>query len=419
MAENKRLKTEISEEEFKKRVAAKRKELYKKRAIFIAVCLLVLALAAALVFAIISVIKDIDGKRNDSGFESTSSTLQGIDRNLTERIHYAGDVIYLVTGGKLEARLGDGMLLWEKEIPGEGDVMCTVSGGNVIWYRIGGNTLSIGNKTGETLVTSVEGEIDFAAVNMKNEKGVICYKKGADKATVRAFAFDEKSMKQAEPDAVDKTAVLFEKSFTSDYVISASVSADGKSVAIGELSENGSTASTKLSLVSVDTGKTFFTKVFDNEICPFLQFSADNVLVIAGNRSVYTLTTDRGASSGTKVKQICEYAGENNEVVSVAVITGRLAVISGNSAGDTDLTVYDLKNGAIRGENDGLMPRGVLPCGDCFAIYTDGVVRIIGKECEILGSSETFEGIRAVYGSDSLAMTVEDSAGYAALWFEK
>lgn len=405
------MKTEITEAEFNKRVAAKRKELFRQRVIFVAICFVAIIAVALIVFGFVKLFQNIGKHTGDIRYNTSSVDVKVSDD--TEDVYYADELLFIVAESRISCSLDSGSVLWEKKLPGTGKIKSRCVGNYLLAYRFGGSDIAFYGNEGEIFTQTLDGVIDFAAVNENSQKCVVCARKENGSSVVYVFGFKEEHEEGETP-----VEELLKKTYISSLIVSAAVSDDGKTLAIGELSEMKSVAATKLSLAQIENGKTYFTKIFDNEVLPFLCFDEKN-LVAAGGRHVYIVETTKSSSSGQKISTLCEFTGEHNAIISVAVAKGYVAVVGGNESGTTKTHIYKIEDGSERIAQISENPKGVISCGEFFGVYTLSDVKLVGNDGKILGNSEQFAEISKVLGSKTLSLTVKDAVGYTIVRFEK
>jgi len=417
MDENKKI--QIGSKEFEKRVKEMKKKQLGKRVVFVGVVILILLIVFLIIFGIVSLIKSIIRNRQDADYGADTTELVGPYIENADSVYYSDDLFFTAGNSSIQCLTRKGTPLWEYCFNGE-KVSCVAENGKALVYAIGGNELLYFGKTGPIWKLPVDGEINYACINEKTKTGVCCYNTNSDKAAVCVFDY---SKSKADSDVlldndIPSPEELLLKTYKTGYVISAALSPDGKTLAIGELSQSNSVAATKLSLITIKTGKNFFTKVFEKEVCPYISFCGNSRVIAASNKNVYSVEiVTSGASS--KVNKVCSFEGENSAVLGVAIASEKLAVVGGNEAGTALLYIYDLAKGSQKVVTDHLDARGVVAAGDYFAMYTDGYVHLVDTSGKVVGTSAKFAVVEEVFSSNTLNLVVKDATNISVLEFVK
>lgn len=402
---------EITEAEFKKRVKAKKKELFKKRVIFVACCFMLIALLVGIVFGVSGIIKLFKNVSREKYYDTTSTDVNSGDN--TTGVYYTGELIYAIAGDSVNCMLPGGSVLWEKELSGEGEIKSLCLGNYLLAYRFGGSELAFYCKEGELFTKTQDGSIDFATVNETAKKCAVCARKTDGTSVVYVFGYKEVTEEGEEP-----IELLLEKTYKTTLIVSAAISENGKTLAIGELSESGSTSATKLSLAHIETGKTYFTKIFEKEVLPYLCFDKENI-IIAGGKHVYVVETTKSSAKGQTINTLCSLDSNDDSILSVAVSAGYVAVVIENAAGNSKMSIYSISELTAKSVSTTENPLGVISCGELFGMYTSYDIKLVNNDGKVLGNSEKFATISEVLGTNTLSVTVKDAVGYTIVRFEK
>ncbi|MBP5312087.1 MAG: hypothetical protein J6112_04555 [Clostridia bacterium] len=357
--------------------AAKRKKLIL-RIVFIIASVLILA---ALVFLTVTLVKAIkklaDGSSGASKYYCSTYQLENAGDADVVTI---GETFFILRDSTLMCAADSGSLLWTEEL-GEGNFKIEAFGDGAVVYAVRGTGVMCFDQSG--LKWEKREDAPIAFVVLGNESGTCLICTEPEDCSSRIVYFETKSQKTV-------SEMLLEKKYTSNHVISAAISPGGKSIAVAEIAESGETAATRLSVIDVLSGKSFFSKMIENEICPFCAFAGDTNLVSAGRKNVYVVEKiDRNNARSARFSTLLALGDAGNDVECALTVKKHLMVSVGNGDGKSDVKIYDLENGGERSLSVPRNVKGFLPCGnDAFVCYTQSDFTVHDFEGNKLSSCE-------------------------------
>lgn len=390
----------ITREELRARREKELKRRKKMRVVFVAVCALILAL---IVFLVVLAVKGIKKLVSGAGSaRSHSCAAWQLDYGGGGEIAYTGGRIYILGEDSVICAAESGETLWSLDSGLKNGVILPLSNG-IVAYEKGGRTIAGYGDSG--MVWQKTTENDVLAVSLNEKAGEAVVRLASDGgSTVAVYKIkDEKSVGEA----------VLEKKYTSNYVMGAVVSPGGKSLAVSELTEVDGKAATKLTVADISTGRSYFSKIIENDTAPFVAFVSENVLAAAGGKNVYVVENlNKNTAQAVRFKELISVGDTGEKVLAVLAAGGREIAAVGNGEGKTTVSIYDASAGRTESFVVSAAVKGLAPCGDgFFAVYTADSFGVYDFSGTLAASCEETINVENVTSGADGAFVITGSTG--------
>ncbi|MBR5059896.1 MAG: hypothetical protein IKX06_03895 [Clostridia bacterium] len=397
----------ITREELRARREKELKRRKKMRVVFVVVCALILAL---IVFLFVLAVKGIKKLVSGSGARSHSCAAWQLEYGGDGKIAYTGGRIYILGEDNIMCAAESGEMLWSLDSGYKDGVILPLSDG-VIVYGKGDKTIARYGDSGTVWQKTVDSPISSISLCEKAGEAVVRLASESGGNTLSVLKIkDEKTIDEA----------VLEKKYTSNYVMGAVVSPGGKSLAVSEFTEVDGKAATKITVADISTGRSYFSKIIENETVPYLSFVSENVLTAAGGKNVYVIENlNKNTAQAVRFRELISVGDTGEKVLTALAAGGRVVAAVGNGEGKTTVSIYD----AAAGKTDSFVVseavKGLAPCGeDFFAVYTRDSFGVYDFSGTLAASCEEKINVENVAAGADGSFVISGSTGITIINFK-
>ncbi len=383
--------------------AARRKKMFL-RTVIVLVAFVIVAGIAALTVTLVKAIKRMSS--SSRGADKYYCSVFQLENAEGCEVVCTEDEMFIFRDGVLTCADGSGVTLWTEEL-GSGDYNLVSYGGGVAVYAVGGNEIRCFNESGLLWERTGLEPISFAVFGENASRCLVCTE--PEDCLSRIVLFSTKNSKTAEE-------TLLEKKFRENYLISAAVSPSGKSIAVVEMkiSDTGEDAATRVVAYDAATGQTLVSKLFENEICPYISFAGETGLVAAGRKNVHLFEKlSKNNVGSVKESKLVSIGDGASDVIAAATIGKKIVTAVGTADGKSDVKVFDTETGTAKSFPVPRAVKGFMDCGSevfvCFTQTDFLVYDFEGNEvssCEekidierVKAGSRGFFAVSGIYGT--------------------
>ena len=125
-------------------------------------------------------------------------------------------------------------------------------------------------------------------------------------------------------------------------------------------------------MADISTGRSYFSKIIENDTVPYVAFVSENVLAAAGGKNVYVVENlNKNTAQAARFRELISVGDTGEKVLSVLATGGREIAAIGNGEGKTTVSIYDPATGKTDSFVVSAAVKGLAPCSDgFFAVYT-------------------------------------------------
>ncbi len=385
-ADNRRI---VTAKEMERRLRAANRKKFFLRAAFLLACAAVIAGIVFLTVTLVNVIKNRVKSADSDRYYCSAYQLENVGNG---EVVSTGEDIFVLRDGVLSCVKNTGATLWNETLGESGIRMLPYKNGIAV-YAVGGKYLRCFTEAGLAWERIEEEPISFAVLNPESSNALLCTE--PEGSSSRIVYFSTKNAKAA-------SETLLEKNYSSNHVIGAAISPGGKSIAVTEISDGGEAAATRVSVIDVSSGRSFFSKVVEEEVCPYCTFAGETRLVCAGRKNVYLVDKiDKNNARSARFSSLMSLGDTGSDVLCLLAVDTKIAVSYGGD-GRSDIRIFDLGNGS---ERSFTVPRNVkefLKCGsDVFVCCTQADFMVYDFEGNKLSVCEEKLDIETVNGDEN------------------
>ena len=394
----------ISREEHARRKREKR----KKRIAFVVACVAIILIVVLVTVLAVKGIKKISEKKNRAHtYTCTAVQLEQVPEGSV--VVNTGERIFVVGEGDIMCASSAGEVLWREKLGGDGYKVVALKDGLAV-YAEGGNTIWRYADSGLVWRRSTDAPISNFVIGEESGVAIVCTEPDDSKSMIEVFKTK---------DSKTATETVLEKKYTSNYVLSMAVSPNGKTIAVGEIAEIDSAATTKISVIDVSTGRSFFSRVFENEVCPYAAFVGDDRLVVAGQRNIYIVENLKKNSAQSARMNTLRTMGDTSEtVLAIVSADGKLVTATGNGEGRSEVRIYDLAGGSEKSFTSGRSVKALRSAGSgFFAVITQSDFLVYGYDGNLAASCEEKIDVNSVTSNGKGCFALSGNYGVTLLTF--
>lgn len=415
-AEEPKKKRMITRAEFERRLAEKRRSRRKKRVVFLtamSVFVVVLVLLILLGPRLVSSIMRRAGVKIDMQYVPVTSDVQYTGSG-SASVTYGDGCLFVLDNGVAACHDMNGVFLWDYDLKDVVTPAVLNFRDCVIVYDTEGTVACALGKSGVLWEKQFAGDIDGVFYNPVAGIAAVVYDRDDEmyKSAVDVFSKNEGG----------GVKDLFTKNYTSQYVVSAAVSDDGKSLAVSGISAENGDVTGIISLVSVRTGENYYTKYIDSSVYPYVGFVNNTVLAAAGTDEllyVKNLTSVESVSQPENTSSIRKGSG-TERLLCAGVPAGNLCVaVFGSGDGNSVACFRNETGAAVKDAAFDNSIRGITAYGAHLVLFTDTEVFLTDTAGKILGKCDSFSDIVNVVMMDETHMLVSHARGVSIVEFSE
>lgn len=350
----------VSKEERERRIKAARRKKITLRVVFMLIAIAIIIVVISLFISLGKAVKKLtDGSSGASKYSCATFQLRNAGSG---EIISNGNNIFIYNDGTLSCVRSTGALVWSERIGGT-DVRVEAYQSGIVVYEVLGNVIRCFDDTGLLWERTEEAPVRLVELNPSSSNAIICTEP-EDCLSKVIYISTKTKQSVAEP--------LLEKKYTFNYVISAAISPGGKDIAIAELADSADAASTRVSVIDVSSGRSFFSRLLENEVCPYCAFAGESNLAIAGRKNAYIVEKiDTTNARAARFSSLVTLGDSDREVISMITAKNNVALAIGDGDGKSDITVFEVGSGSGRTVSVPRTIKGFMSCLDgTFAVYT-------------------------------------------------
>ena len=399
----------ISREEFERRLEEKRKTGKKRRIIFF---------SSVICFAVLVVLLIVWGT---GGF---SSLLKKAGANVQlkytayisevqysgssdARVTYADGCLFVVDGALITCHNMSGTFLWDYNFEDAVSPAFIPYENCVLAY--GSNFICAFGKSGVIWEKRIDGTVDGVFLNESAGMSAVVYKNDLYKSAVKVL-----SVAKGEPKEI------FTKNYASQYIISAALSDDGKSLALSGVSADDGAVKGIISLINTADGESYYAKYIEETVVPYVRFIDNESLAAAGPDELLCIKNEKKVkdpSSPDDVISVSKGDGASKLLCVGISGAGMCAAVFGSGDSSSTAVICNSSGEAVKSVSFENSVKSMDSSDDCFAMVTDTELVLVDTGGTVVGRCSDFTGIAEARIIDKNHVLVTHGNGVAVVEF--
>ena len=406
----------ITRAEFERRLAEKRRSRKKKRVVFFTALCAFLAVVICLSLLgpkVVSSLMRKAGVKVDMQYIPVTSDVQYAGGEGAV-VTYSSGCLFVFDNGVAACHDMTGGFLWDYDLKDVVTPAILTFRDCVIVYDTEGTVVCALGKNGVIWEKRLGGDIDGVFYNRKAGVAAVVYNRDGEmyKSAVDVFAVGENGTVKD----------LFTKNYTSQYILAAAVSDDGKSLAVSGISAESGDVTGIISLVSVQSGENYYTKHTDSSVYPYVGFVSDSVLAAAGADEllyVKNVTSVESAAQPDNTTSIRKN-GVSERMLCVSVPVSDLCIaVSGSGDGASTAFFRNAAGASVKEVSFENSVAGIASYEKNLVLYTSNEIFLTDTSGKILGKCDTFSDVYGVVMMDETHVLVSHGRGVSIVEFSE